>query len=115
MGLPWPEWGETDFLLTQAYAIVRSQRCGCGCGQYADESHDEATAGRWQVLVGTCQARVALSEFESRHKDDLSSATLAGVRLLPFGESPTDPLTPDMEKVLDAQAEIRERYPDQFS
>lgn len=70
-------------------------QCSCGCGQYVDQCHDEDTTGRWQVELSYCQARAALDAFESDHKGDTEPGMLTSLRLLPEGETPSDPLVYD--------------------
>lgn len=43
----------------------------------------------------TAYAAAALEEFQQEHKDDLPAGALLGVRLLPEGETPTNPLEYD--------------------
>ena len=95
--LPWAPWGEVDYTLTMALAAHERSLCPCGCGQPADVAHDDDTEGRWQVEVPTCYAKAAIDEFMSEHSDDLDPGQMVGVRLLPEGEEPRDPLAFDPE------------------
>lgn len=95
LGLPWREWGATDVALNMALHTLEAMACPCGCGQPVDECHDEDNAGRYQVEVTTCQARVALAAFQADHKGDLEPGSLLSVRLLGEGETPADPLVFD--------------------
>lgn len=99
--LGYKPWGETDFRLTMALAAHEASLCGCGCGYPADVAHSDDTEGRWQVEVPVCYARAALDEFTEEHREDLDSGSLLSVRLLPEGETPTDPFTfsPDGARV----------------
>ena len=97
MQLRWPEWGETDFGLTQAYDWFVHSRCPCGCGQSREDCTDPAKADRWQVTLETAYAGAAIEDFQREHtndkgESDLPSGALLGVYLLAEGEIPTDPL-----------------------
>lgn len=94
--LPWPEWGETDYWLTQAYDAYKESLCACGCGYPRDICADPERSDRWQVVVQTAFAGAALHEFQESHTD-LPAGTLLGVRLLAEGEQPTDPLAFDAD------------------
>lgn len=102
--MPWPEWGETDFLLTQAYDITLSMRCSCGCGQWSDEARDPDTDGLWVVRERECFARKASVDWVRDNKPDphvLISVTLG---------DPDDPL--DEYDPIEAQrmhAELQQR------
>lgn len=99
MGLPWPEWGETDVALNGALHYLDSMSCPCGCGHTMDVAHDESTEGRWQVKVATCYAGAALGEFRRAHqKDGVEPGTLTYTVLLAPGETPDDPLAFDPAK-----------------
>ncbi len=108
MGLPWPEWGETDYLLTQAYAVYRSKLCPCGCGHWVDDCLSEATDGRWQVEVDRCYARAAIEAFRDAHPD-LDPGALVSTRLLPEGEDASD--SPSFDPAIAAReyAELQAR------
>lgn len=84
--MPWPEWGETDFLLTQGYAEYQRRLCPCGCGQFTSDCLDPLTAGLWEVVDERCQARAALAEW-SKDNADAPEGTLLRVRLRSTGES----------------------------
>lgn len=107
--LPWPEWGETDYWLTQAYDWWRTNQCPCGCGYLRDECGDSELAGRWQVVVADAHASSALHEFHEAHPD-LPAGTLLGVRLLPEGETPTDPLEFNPQKAAAEHAAMQKRF-----
>jgi len=107
--LPWPEWGETDFLLTRALAVHERLICKCGCGQWALVSHDEETAGRWQPHVAACQARAAMNEFLDEHSEQLPPGALVWVTLLGDGEEPFDPLEFDPERAAAERAAMERR------
>lgn len=65
------EWGDTDFLLTQARRKHDSLYCTCGCGQWAGESHDPANADQYVVEAdGVCFAGEALAQWRRTHRDD---------------------------------------------
>ena len=68
LGLPWPEWGETDTTLLWAGAELRAMRCPCGCGQWSEEAHDPATEGCWDVEAIECYARKAITTFAEFEK-----------------------------------------------
>ncbi len=80
LGLPYPEWGETDQMLTLAFERCEQDRCPCGCGQWRDEAHDVETSGWWEVETVTCWAGSALSEWRKGNPDP-PAGTLAAVRL----------------------------------
>lgn len=75
-----PRDGEVDFLLTMALDIHdKNLICGCGCGQYAADSHDEDADGHFEVADDTiCAARAALDQFKSDNPD-LEPGTLLRV------------------------------------
>lgn len=63
LGLWWAqEWGETDYLLTQALDIHDRLHCPeCGC--WMPESHDDQAADSFAVEVAaTCHGCVALDQ-----------------------------------------------------
>lgn len=107
--LPWPEFGETDALLNLAMDTIAAAMCPCGCGLPKDQAHDEANVGRFQINVQKCYARAALDEFEKDHADELS-AHLRGVRLLPEGETASDPLAYSPEKAKAAYDALQKRH-----
>lgn len=107
--LPWPEWGETDFWLTQAYDAYVQSRCVCGCGHSRDDCTDPEKSGRWQVVTETAYAGAVLAEYQQSH-DDLPAGTLLGVRLLPEGEQPVDPLVFDAETAAAEFAAHQKRF-----
>jgi hypothetical protein len=114
LGLPWPEWGETDFQLTQAFDCYRQNLCPCGCGQWRSDCLDLSTAGRWQIEVDQCQAAAARAEW-LKANPELPEGTLVGVRLLPAGETPTDPMGFDLmgfdpEAAAAEHAEMQRRF-----
>lgn len=87
LGLPLVEWGETDFLLTQAYDRLDLLRCSCGCGQWADLAHDPDTEDRWQVDDDTtCYAKAAVAAHHEAHPKPAPGA-VPMIRLLPPGAS----------------------------
>ena len=71
--------GETNVVLHHVAAELDDMRCPCGCGQWADEAHDPATEGRWQVATTECFARKALLEHQESKKP--FDHALVGVRL----------------------------------
>jgi hypothetical protein len=107
--LPWPEWGETDFGLTQAFDWYQQNLCPCGCGYLRDDCADPDKAGRWQPVVETAYAGAALREFMEAHPD-LPAGALVGVRLLPEGETPTDPLEFNADDAAAEFAEMQKRF-----
>lgn len=109
LGLPWPEWGETDVLLAMARREVEAGTCPCGCGHDAHLTTDAETEGRWEPTVIECYARAALEEWQERHKDDLPPGALVGVRLLGEGEEPSDPLEFDKARAVAEYAAMQER------
>lgn len=92
MGLPWPEWGETDVALTGALHHLDAMTCGCGCGLPVEVAHNDDLAHRMQVEVVTCYAGAALGEFRKKHAESMEPGQLAYVRLLDEGEDASDPL-----------------------
>lgn len=108
LGLPWPEWGETDVLLTSALDAYDRLVCAC-CNQFRDQAHDPATEGRWQPVVQTCYAGEALAAFREDHKDDLGNK-LVGVRLLKPGEVPADPMVFDPARAAAEYADLQRRH-----
>lgn len=102
--MPWPEFGDTDFLLIEGYRQHQRLICGCGCGQWRDDCQDASTSGRWQVEATVCYAREAIAAFQEQHKDGMPDGLQLGVRLLPLGEIPTDPLTSG--RAVDVEAEF---------
>jgi hypothetical protein len=74
-----------------AFDWYRQNLCACGCGYLREECADPDKAGRWQIVLETAHAGAALQEFQQTHTD-LPAGTLLGVRLLPEGETPVDPL-----------------------
>lgn len=97
MGLPWPEWGETDVALTGALHHMDAMTCQC-CGHPIDIAHNEDYARRWQVEVATCYPGAALGEFRKKHAESLEPGQMTYVRLLGPDEEPRDPLTFDPER-----------------
>ena len=60
--------------------------CKCGCGQWAPESHDPATMGRWYCGTDTtCYAGAAVETF-MKANPDLPPGAIVTVRLLAPGE-----------------------------
>lgn len=98
LGLPWPEWGETDVMLAMARRTVEATQCPCGCGQDATVSHDREREDRWQVQVTTCYARAALDAWQEKHGEDLPKGSLLGVRLLGDDEDWSDPMQRSLEE-----------------
>lgn len=109
LGLPWPEWGETDVLLAMARREVDASTCACGCGHDASVAHDPDTDGRWQVDVTTCYAGQTLADFQAEHSSDMGSGDLVGVRLLPEGEEPSDPMMYDPSRAAEERRMRDER------
>ena len=71
LGLPWPEWGETDFLLTQALRraveLDAEDACPKGCGLPRSVCADPDHAGMFEIVkAGTCYVMEALAG----HKTD---------------------------------------------
>lgn len=108
LGLPWPEWGETDQFLTRALDALTASVCPCGCGHWRSDTLDPATAGRWQVSIERCQARAALEDYRASHEPD--PGELIGVHLLPEGEVASDPLEFDPAAAAEAHAEHMRRF-----
>ena len=108
--LPWREFGEVDFLLTEGFRQYKRLICSCGCGQWRAECQDSSTEGRWQVNSEICYAREAISEFQEKHKDDLPAGLMLGVELLPMGVIPRDPLEVGEEDARAAIAAMRARH-----
>lgn len=67
--LPWPEWGEVDFLLTQAYDQYKHNICPCGCGFWESECTDRANAKKFVVEEKTFYGQRALDEWRKDHPD----------------------------------------------
>lgn len=63
-------WGETDFLLTQALELHDRMLCPGGCGQYADEAHDDDNEGGYEVVTVLCHACAAREEWHKDHSGD---------------------------------------------
>lgn len=95
-------------MLTQALAWWQEQQCPCGCGQLREDCRDPAKAGRWQVVMEDAHAGAALRDFQHNHPD-LPAGTLLGVRLLPEGQTPTDPYEFDATRAAAAYAELQQR------
>lgn len=57
--------------------------CGCGCGQYADISHDPDTDGWWEVDSETvCYAGQALAEWrDDKGPEQMDKGAIPVVRL----------------------------------
>ena len=91
--MPWPEWGETDVLLTQMWQAYIEGLCPCGCGLWADDAHDPDAA--FTVTTVTCRARLAIDEYLDANKDSLTGASLLSVRRLKPGETDPNVYDPD--------------------
>lgn len=63
-------WGETDFLLTQALDLHEEMLCPGGCGQYADDAHDDNNEGGFEVQELTCHACAAREQWQADHGGD---------------------------------------------
>lgn len=111
LGLPWPEWGETDVLLAMARREVDQRLCPCGCGHDVETCRDDRLQGRWQVTVMECHARAELERWQDKNGEKLSPGALIGVRLLAEGEERVDPLA---KAGGDEYAELRERFADRL-
>lgn len=70
MGLPWPEWGETDYLLTQALDMWEHLHCSrCGC--WMPESHDDQAADSYKVeQAAHCHGCEALERWQRVRDED---------------------------------------------
>lgn len=66
LGLPWPEWGETDVALGLAAEDVDAAMCACGCGFTRGEAHDPAIRDRVLVETETCLVRQAIEDFKKQ-------------------------------------------------
>lgn len=90
IGLRYKPWGETDLMLTSARKLLKALLCGCGCGQYADESHDPNS--RYEVDTSICKAGEALEQHRELNEKPPAGQTVS-VRLVSLGRTdPTDPL-----------------------
>lgn len=94
LGLPWPEWGETDVLLTTALDLHESSTCQCGCNQPRDLAHDPDLADRWQPQIAECYAGTTLREFVNERREEIGHR-LVYLTLLPEGQTANDPLEYD--------------------
>ena len=96
LGLSWPEWGETDFLLTQAQRLHDQMVCSCGCGQWRPVAYDPEREGDWHVDVDVCYPRAAIDQYLRQHEKDMPDGAMLRVRLLAEGED-----VPESEFVYD--------------
>ena len=90
LGLPWPEWGETDCLLVAALAEFDALVCSCGCGVWAEDAHDPER--RWVVDTVTCYAAKALAKYRDDEKPGVG--VLLAVRPAVEGEVDTTEFNP---------------------
>ena len=80
LGLAADRWGETDFLLTQAFDRLADLKCACGCGHWADVAHDDDRAEQWDVDDSTvCYPRRALDRYQA-DASDVEPGTLLAAR-----------------------------------
>lgn len=92
MKLGGPEWGETDYLLTQGYDAYVKALCTCGCGHFRDECTDPALAMKWEVVKTKHYASAAVQEWRERPENkDLPAGTLVHVRLIGGAVTDEDP------------------------
>lgn len=68
-----------------ALHTLDSLLCPCGCGQYADESHDPESDGWWQVDTETvCYAGAALAQWrKDKGPEQMDAGALVRVVLDP--------------------------------
>lgn len=75
LGLPWPDWCETDILLDRAVSFHDARLCSCGCGHWESETHGDDNDGEFAVVEETCHARAALDAklrgFKDKRPDGL--------------------------------------------
>lgn len=97
LGLPWAEWGETDYLLTQAFDLHERLTCR-ECGGWSPQCRGDHPDRQVQVHVTVCRLTEALAEFRSEHEEELTPGMLLWAELLPEGVEATDPLAFDPDK-----------------
>lgn len=77
LGLPWPEWGETD--TTAFMALLRHEDSTCSsCGHPLAECLSDDH--RWEVEVEVCHATAAIAEWREDHKDDVPPGAILWTR-----------------------------------
>lgn len=87
--LPWPEWGEEDFLLTQGYDQFKSNICPCGCGFWESECTDPDNQGKFIVEETTFYAQAALAKWREDNPEP-SPGVQPALRLLASEMSEAD-------------------------
>lgn len=78
-----PAWTEQDRAEIIALAVMRAERCPCGCGQrWADVTSPEETGPQFVASRVVCRARLALLEARRAHEtqDIVGQARLWQVR-----------------------------------
>lgn len=60
-----------DLLLAQAYTVVESMRCPCGCGGWADDCLNEDLQDAWEARTGTHYRKAVLDAYREANKDAL--------------------------------------------
>lgn len=97
LGLPWRKWGETDYLLTQAFDLADRNTCR-ECGGWAPDCRGEHLGREWQVHVSVCRATEAIEEFKEQHEGELTPGMVLWATLLPEGQEAADPLAFDADR-----------------
>jgi len=68
-------------MLLHAHSIYKGNLCGCGCGQWAPESHDPLTTGHYEIDDSTvCNAGAALQEWQKSDAEHAEPGTIPVVR-----------------------------------
>ena len=69
LGLPWPDWCETDILLDRAVTAHDERLCSCGCGHWASETQGDDNDGEWVAEHAICYACAAMDQELAEMKE----------------------------------------------